>query len=149
MNVIARLEYELAYYDSAVHRFNHYTTRTPYGRAPIMMELWEMHNIPVLPSLPDPLCPRVVASIGQTKLNEVVMLTELFKIELFIRIKRDLALNGPKWLMCHKTISNLLTHLTSTTAPDQSWHGSNGNKEVFYTLDFQNSSLPIRFSFVS
>ena len=28
MNVIARLEYELAYYDSAAHRFNHYTTRT-------------------------------------------------------------------------------------------------------------------------
>ena len=28
MNVIARLTYELAYYDSAVHRFNHYTTRT-------------------------------------------------------------------------------------------------------------------------
>ena len=28
MNVIARLEYELAYYDSAVHRFNHYTTKT-------------------------------------------------------------------------------------------------------------------------
>ena len=30
MNVIARLEYELAYYDSAAHRFNHYTTRTPH-----------------------------------------------------------------------------------------------------------------------
>ena len=29
MNVIAWLEYELAYYDSAIHRFNHYTTRTP------------------------------------------------------------------------------------------------------------------------
>ena len=29
MNVIAWLEYELAYYDSAVHRFYHYTTRTP------------------------------------------------------------------------------------------------------------------------
>ena len=29
VNLIARLEYELAYYDSAVHRFNHYTTRTP------------------------------------------------------------------------------------------------------------------------
>ena len=28
-NIIARLEYELTYYDSAVHRFNHYTTRTP------------------------------------------------------------------------------------------------------------------------
>ena len=29
MNIIARLEYELAYYDSAVHRFNHYTTKVP------------------------------------------------------------------------------------------------------------------------
>ena len=29
MNVIVWLEYELAYYDSAVHRFNHYTTRGP------------------------------------------------------------------------------------------------------------------------
>ena len=29
MNVIARLQYELAYDDSAVHRFNYYTTRTP------------------------------------------------------------------------------------------------------------------------
>ena len=29
MNLIARLEYELTYYDSAVHRFNHYTTMTP------------------------------------------------------------------------------------------------------------------------
>ena len=32
VNVIARLEYELAYYDSEVHRFNHYTTRTPPER---------------------------------------------------------------------------------------------------------------------
>ena len=29
MNVIARLEFELAYYDPAVRRFNHYTARTP------------------------------------------------------------------------------------------------------------------------
>ena len=29
VKVLARLEYELAYYDSAVHRFNHYTKRTP------------------------------------------------------------------------------------------------------------------------
>ena len=34
MNVIARLEFELAYYDSAVHRFNHYTTRTPRNKCP-------------------------------------------------------------------------------------------------------------------
>ena len=29
MNVIERLEYELASYDSALRRFNQYTTRTP------------------------------------------------------------------------------------------------------------------------
>ena len=29
VNVIAQLEYELTYYDFAVHRFNHYTSRTP------------------------------------------------------------------------------------------------------------------------
>ena len=29
MNVIARLEYEMAYYHSRYHRFNHYTTWTP------------------------------------------------------------------------------------------------------------------------
>ena len=38
MNVIARLEYELAYYDSAVHRFNHYTTWTP--PFPSVYRLW-------------------------------------------------------------------------------------------------------------
>ena len=29
VNVIERLEFELAYKDSAVQRLNHYTTRTP------------------------------------------------------------------------------------------------------------------------
>ena len=29
VNAIARLEYELADYDSAIQRFSHYTTRTP------------------------------------------------------------------------------------------------------------------------
>ena len=40
MNVIARLEYELAYYDSAVHRFNHYITRIPPSRNERMHKAW-------------------------------------------------------------------------------------------------------------
>ena len=40
MNVIARLEYELAFYDSAVHRFNHYTTWTPPS-----MRLVSVHEV--------------------------------------------------------------------------------------------------------
>ena len=45
MNVMARLEYELAYYDSAVHRFNNYTTMTPpplftFSISPEIFNLW-------------------------------------------------------------------------------------------------------------
>ena len=29
VNIIAQLEFKLTYSNSAVHRFNHYTTRTP------------------------------------------------------------------------------------------------------------------------
>ena len=32
VNVIARLEYELTYYDPTVQRFNHYSMRTPPPR---------------------------------------------------------------------------------------------------------------------
>ena len=45
VNVIARLEYELAYYDSAVHRFNNYTTRTPNEG---WWEVWEEVDTPEL-----------------------------------------------------------------------------------------------------
>ena len=42
VNVIARLEYELAYYDSAVHRFNHYTTRTSLVCVRAGMCVWKL-----------------------------------------------------------------------------------------------------------
>ena len=37
VNIIARVEFELAY-NSAVQRFNHYTTRTPPGYAETQMK---------------------------------------------------------------------------------------------------------------
>ena len=40
VNVIARLEYELAYYDSAVYRFNHYTILINM----IMIYYWDKRN---------------------------------------------------------------------------------------------------------
>ena len=47
VNVIARLEYELAYYDSAVHGFNHYTKTTPpfYNRTFISLLLLSYQTI--------------------------------------------------------------------------------------------------------
>ena len=50
MNVIARLEYELAYYDSAVHRFNHYTTGTPpreYLQVHVQKTLWPFQTVKI------------------------------------------------------------------------------------------------------
>ena len=45
MNVIGRLEFELAYYDSAVHRFNHEDTPTLlYGqdKLKIPVYMWSL-----------------------------------------------------------------------------------------------------------
>ena len=41
VNIISRLKYELAYYGSAVHRFNHYTTRTP---SDLPFDLWFLRS---------------------------------------------------------------------------------------------------------
>ena len=38
VNVIAQLELELAYYDTAVQCFNHYTTRTPLPKSLTLSE---------------------------------------------------------------------------------------------------------------
>ena len=42
VRVIAWLEFELGYYDSAVRRFNHYTTMTP-----LLEDLWEGRYVAV------------------------------------------------------------------------------------------------------
>ena len=39
VNVIARLEYELAYYDPAVYRFKHYTSRTPHRETGVQSQV--------------------------------------------------------------------------------------------------------------
>ena len=56
-----------------------YDTKQFDGEVPVMLELWGMWTTPLLPSLPGPLWPRVVAadrvpSIGQIKINCVLML---------------------------------------------------------------------------
>ena len=43
MNVIARLEYELAYYNSAIHPFNHYTTNRWLKQMVKMLLLLQLH----------------------------------------------------------------------------------------------------------
>ena len=56
-----------------------YDTKQSDGKALVMRELWEMQSTPLLPSLPGPLWPGVVApdqvlSMGQVELNCVLML---------------------------------------------------------------------------
>ena len=56
-----------------------YDTKQSDGEAPVMQELWEIRGIPLLPSLPGPHWPRVLAPDkdlpkGQTELNSVLTL---------------------------------------------------------------------------
>ena len=46
-NVIAWLEFELAYYDSAVHRFNYYTTRIPAKNILLVRFSIRLHTVSV------------------------------------------------------------------------------------------------------
>ena len=56
-----------------------YDIKQSDGEAPIILELWVMHCTSLMPPLPGPLRPRVVApdrvlSMGQIELNSVLML---------------------------------------------------------------------------
>ena len=56
-----------------------YDTKQSDGEAPVMLELWGMWSIPLLPSLPSPLWPGIVApdralSMGEIELKCVLML---------------------------------------------------------------------------
>ena len=84
-------------------------TKQSNGETPVM--LWGMRSTPLLPSLPGPLWPGVVAPdsvlyICQIEQFLVLKLylcwTKLFEIELFIRIKMDLVFYNLQWLIFHK-----------------------------------------------
>ena len=69
-----------------------------------MLVLWGMWDTPLLPLLPGPLWPRMLApdrvlSMGQIELCAYAKLNCLK--QLFICIKMDLALNNLQWLICH------------------------------------------------
>ena len=56
-----------------------YDTKQFDGEVPVILELWGMRSTPTLPSLPGPLCPKVVTpdrilSMGQIVLNCVLIL---------------------------------------------------------------------------
>ena len=56
-----------------------YDSKQSDGEVPVMLKLWGMRSTHLLPSLPGPLCPGVVAtdrvlSMGQRELNNVLML---------------------------------------------------------------------------
>ena len=48
-----------------------YDKKQSGGEAPVMLEIWRMLSTPSMPSLPGPLWPRVVASMGQIELFDI------------------------------------------------------------------------------
>ena len=76
-----------------------YNTKQSDVEVPVMLELWGMQRTPLLPSLPGPLWPRVVApdrvlSIGQTKLKYLLRLNWItwnrtvliFKLNIYAKL---------------------------------------------------------------
>ena len=85
-----------------------YDTKQSDGEAPVMLELLGVQSNPLLPSLPGPLWPRVVApdrvlSMGQIELNYVLIPNWIVWNRTVFMNKMDLALNNLRWLICHKT----------------------------------------------
>ena len=75
MNGIGRVEYELAYYDSAIHRFKHYATRTPHiNQCPGYETKQSDGEVPVMLHFGECGVPDRVLSIGLIELNCVLML---------------------------------------------------------------------------
>ena len=87
-----------------------YDTKQSDGVASVMLELWGMQSTPSMPSLPVPLCPRLVArdrvlSMGQIELNCVLMLNWMswnrtvltFKLCTSFKLRTYAKLNRLKW----------------------------------------------------
>ena len=76
------------------------------GDVPFMLELWGMQSRPLLPSLPDPLWPFVVApdrvlSMSKTESNCVIMLSVLLERKLFWHVNSVLMIN---WIVRNRTV---------------------------------------------
>ena len=74
-----------------------------------MLKIWEMQSTPSLLSLPIPLrlgvvAPDRVPSMSQTELNCVLMLNELFEMELFFDIVCML-----NWIVRNRTLFDIET----------------------------------------
>ena len=63
-----------------------YYTKQSDGEAPVLLELWEMNSTSLLPSLPGPLWPRVVAPVRVLPMDQIE-LNRGFENLLFFALK--------------------------------------------------------------
>ena len=78
------------------NKYPGYDTKQSDGEVPMMLELWGMKSTPLLPLLPGPLLPGVVApdrvpSMGQIELNCILM-------QNWIVWNRTVCLNWIAWI---------------------------------------------------
>ena len=102
VNIIARLGYEFAYYDSAVHRFNYYTTRTP----PYSYEI-EISETSLL----------CAEKWVQARLKMLLEMCLKIAYLIYVCIERF----GIKWLQCYKTKPNQIKHLSFCFPISTAW----------------------------
>ena len=93
-------------------RVSCYDTKQSDGKVPVMLEVWGMRSNPLLPSLPGPLWPGVIApdrvlSMCQIEINSVLMPNRIVKNRTVYMHKMDLALDNLRSLIYHWTKPSL------------------------------------------
>ena len=94
-----------------------YDTKQSDGERPVILELWGMRSTSFLPSLPGPLCLRVVApdrfqSMGQIELNYALMLNWIHWNRAIFTYKMDLVSNNLQYaIKPNQTKINTVRHL--------------------------------------
>ena len=88
-----------------------YDTKQSDGEAPVMLELWGIWSTPSFPSLPGPLCPRVVVpdrviSMDKIEVYFVLLLNWIVWNRTVYMSKNGFGINDLQWLMCHKAKPN-------------------------------------------
>ena len=122
-----------------------YDTKQFNEEAPVMLELWKMLSTSALPSLLNPLWPRVVAperylSMGQIEQNCVLILNRIVWNRTVNIYKMDLALNNLQWLVWHKTKQN-------KTKP-RPWYANRSKVKTQFLRNIIKDNYILLFSFV-
>ena len=85
--ILAQSTEAVEYTDYPPNECPGYDTKQSDGELPVMVELWGMQSTPLLPLLPSPLWPGVIAPDWVLSMNQIELNCVLFEMERFLSLK--------------------------------------------------------------